>query len=395
MFVTEQEYTEREIFTLIQEAVSASPAFREKIIDPIIEVLSKPVGRKEYISLGTEFLDANATMLSKEFPTKRVVYPRKYVDRCLDLFGFTSESIKADFKEILKEVNDKTDFKTLISTPTNLVHAIGLVYSDMVQHRELRDSAKQQLGLTIYGIVFNNSFPNAEPVQSVMAYTYMHLDNSWGLVKSENIINWISQTTETSFAFWRSKMSLEMSVKIIIDFMNRLRTSFRQNMVTLARRYYADIDEGNSIGDDLTGDEDYVTTTNTTTIRNNLVRLIRQGDKDYKTKSQLYKATAEQKNVRVDELYELAQKVDVKDITNIIDLILYVFIAKENHTIDEINSATYIGRITKMPTAIDRAIAGKPVIIPFTKKYGCSDLLTKAYICLLATFIIMKINNVR
>lgn len=395
MYVMEQEYTEHEIAVWLQEAVAASPEFREKIIDPIIEVLSSVKGRKDYISLGTEFLDANANMLSKEFPTKRVVYPRKYVDRCIDMFGFTSESLKSDYKALLKEVNDKTDFKTLISTPTNLIHAIALVYSDMVQHRELRDSAKQQLGLTMYGIVFNRSFPDAEPSVPVMTYTYLHLDNSWGLVKSENIINWISQTTETSFAFWRSRMSLDMSIKIMIDFMNRLRTSFTQNMKTLARRYYADIEEGNSVGEDLTGDEDYVETTNTTTLRNNIVRLIRQGDKDYKTKSQLYKATAEQKNVRVDDLYELAQKVDIKDITNIVDLILYVFIAKEHHSIDEISSAAYISRITKMPTAIDRAIAGKPVIIPFVKKYECPDLLAKAYICLLATFIIMKINNVR
>jgi hypothetical protein len=91
----------------------------------------------------------------------------------------------------------------------------------------------------------------------------------------------------------------------------------------------------------------------------------------------------------------LAQKVDTKDIANIIDLIFYVFIVKEHNTIDDVNSTKYISRITKMPTAIDRAIPGKPVILPFCKKYKCSDLLAKAYICLLATFIILKINQVR
>ena len=109
----------------------------------------------------------------------------------------------------------------------------------------------------------------------------------------------------------------------------------------------------------------------------------------------MYKATAEQKNVKVDDLYELAQRVETKDIANIIDLIFYVFIVKENHTIDEINSTAYISRITKMPTAIDRAIPGKPVIDPFCKKYKCNDLLAKAYICLLATFIILKMNRIR
>lgn len=395
MYVMEQEYTEQEMAIWLLEAADTSSAFYTKIMEPIIKVLETPKGRKDYIALGMEFLDANGLMLSKEFPTKRVSYPRQYVDRVVTLFGFTNASLKEDFKEILKEVNDKTDFKTLISTPTNLIHSCALVYSDMVQHRELRDSAKQQLGMTMYGIIFNRYFPDAEPSVPVMTYTYMHLDNSWGLVKSENIINWIGQTTETSFAAWRSRMSLQMSIDIMVQFLNRLRSSFNQNMKTLVRKYYENIDAGNMVGEDLKGDEDYVTTTNTTTLRNNLVRLITTGDKDYKTKGQLYKATAEQKNVKVDDLYELAQRVDTKDITNIIDLILYVFIVKEGHSVDEINSATYIGRITKMPTAIDRAIPGKPVIDPFCKKYQCSDLLAKAYICLLATFIILKINRVK
>jgi hypothetical protein len=389
----EQEYTEAEMKVWL-EAVATSTAFHTKIIDPVIKVLETTKGRKEYINLGTEFLDANAGMLAKEFPTKRVSYPRLYVDRCVSLFGFTNASLKEDFQEVLKDVS-KSDFKTITSTPTNILHAIALVYSDMVQHRELRDSAKQQLGLTTYGLVFNHSFPNAEPAVPVMTYTYMHLDNSWGLVKSENVINWIGETTETCFAFWRSRMSLNMDIKVMVDFLNRIRTSFQQNMRTLANKYYDNIDKGNEIGTDLKGDEDYVETSNTTTYRNNLVRLITTGDKDYKTKSQMYKATAEQKNVKVDDLYELAQRVDTQDISNIIDLIFYVFIVKENHKIDEINSTVYISRITKMPTAIDRAIPGKPVIDPFIKKYKCNDLLAKAYICLLATFIILKMNRIR
>lgn len=397
MYFMEQEYTEQDLVTMIMESgMNPDSMLHQKIFKPVIDVLSKPAGRTEYIALGTEFLDANALMLAKEFPTKRVTYPRKYVDRVVTLFGFTNQELKDIFKEMLVEVNDKTDFKTLTSTPTNLIHAVCLVYADMIQNLKLRDSAKQQLGLTVYGIVFNHQFPSAEPSVPIMTYTYMHLDNSWGLVKSENIINWINQTTETSFAFWRSKMSLEMSINIMVQFLNRLRSSFQQNMRTLARRYYEDVDQKNMIGDDLSGDEDYVETSNTTTLRNNLVRLITTGDRDYKTKSsQLYKATAEQKNVKVNDLYELAQRVETKDISNIIDLIFYVFIVKEHHKIDEINSTAYISRITKMPTAVDRAIEGKPVILPFSKKYECQDLLTKAYICLLATFIILKINRVR
>lgn len=386
---------EQEIIHFFQEASEESKRYlKETLIDPIITVLEKSSGKKEYIGYGNEFLDANAEMLSKEFPTKRVVYPRKYVDRVLGMFGFTKDSLTEIVKTIAKSVI-ASDFKTITSTPSNIVHAVVLYYSDMVGHLQLRDSARQQLGLTAYGIIFNKYFRQAEPSVPVMTYTYMQLDRSWGLIKSENVMNWIGNTVETCFQFFRSQLSLNMSPQVLVDFMNRIRTSFNQNMKLLANKYHENLDKGNKIGDDLKGDEEYVETSSTTHIRISLLRLIRTGDRDYHNKGKLYQATAEQKNVRVDELYELAQKVNEKDIGDIFDLIFYVFIVKEGHTIDQINSSAYIQRITKFPTAIDRAISGKPVIAPFTKKYKTKEELTRAYICLLATFILMKINQVK
>jgi hypothetical protein len=228
-----------------------------------------------------------------------------------------------------------------------------------------------------------------------MAYTYSTLDNSWGLVRAENIINWIGQTMDGVYEHHRTRLSLKMSLHVLADFVKDTRSRFQQNLRVLSQRYYANLDKANEVGGDLKGDEDYVTTSNTVTLRNNLMRLIKTGDKDYKTKGKLYTATAKLKNVKVDDLYDLAQKVKHKDISMIMDLIFYVFIVKENHTIDDINSSKYIGRITNLPTAIDRAIPGKPVIIPMTSKYKVDSSIVKAYICLVATFILIKINQVK
>jgi hypothetical protein len=68
---------------------------------------------------------------------------------------------------------------------------------------------------------------------------------------------------------------------------------------------------------------------------------------------------------------------------------------KDGHSVDEINSATYIGRITNFPTAVDRAIAGKPIILPYSKKYKVDDTIVKAHICLVATYILNRINDVK
>lgn len=396
MYFMEYEVTEAEALDYIQEVASdeRSKSLREEIINPIINVLEQPKERKQYIDYGSTFLGANADMLAKEYPTKPVAFPRKYVDDVLGMFGFTVDGLKKTVKEILKVVNDKASFATIMANPTNIIHSIVLSYSDMIGNRELRDSARQQLGLCVYSNTFNKYFPSILN-EGVMAYTYMSLDGSWGIVKSENMINWICDTTETAFGFWRSKLSLDMSPKILVDFLNRVRNSFNQNMHGLANKYYDNKDKGNLIGDDLKGDEDFVMTNNTTNIRNNLMRLIKDNDYYYYDKNKLYPSIARMKNVKTDTLYEYStNKISYDDISLIMDVIFYVFIVKEGNTIEDINSTKFIGRITNLPTAVDRAISGKPIISPLAKKYEVDDNIVKAHICLVATYMLGRINDV-
>jgi len=373
----------------------ADKLLHEKLVDPIMEMLEKPSCRKKYIEYGSEFLDANADMLSKEYPTVKVVFPRRYVDRVSELFGWTIDELKQTLKEVLASVKDKTTYQTFLASPTNFIHAIVLYYSDATLHRPLRDSARQQFGLTVYNIVFNRQFKTGINNIPAMAYTYTTLDNSWGLVRSENVVNWIGQTIDGAYAHNRTKFSLEFSLPKLLDLVKDVRNRFQQNMRVLSQRYYQNIDEKNEMGEDLKGDEDYVTTNNTVIIRQNLIRLIKTGDVDYTTKGTLYTSMAKYKNVKTDDLYQFAQKINHNEISKIMDLIFYVFIVKENHTLDDINSAKYIGRITNFPTAIDRAIPEKPIIVPLSNKYKTDSSIVKAYICMIAVFILKKIGRVR
>lgn len=394
MFLMEYDLSEAEAFNIIQEATDASSVtLRETIINPIISVLEKPKERKRYIDYGSDFLSANAEMLAKEYPTKSVSFPRKYVDDVLDLFGFDVTSLKKQVKEILASINDKTSFSTIIANPTNIIHSIVLSYSDMIGNRELRDSARQQLGLCVYSNTFNKYFPSTLN-EGVMAYTYMNLNGSWGIVKSENMINWICDTTETAFGFWRAKLSLDMTPKTLVDFLNRVRNSFNQNMHGLANKYYENKDKGNLIGEDIKGDEEYLVTSNTTNIRNNLMRLIKDKDNVYYDKTVLYPYIANIKNVKVDTLYEYStNKISYDDIALIMDLIFYVFIVKEGNSVEDITSNKFIGRITNLPTAIDRAIQGKPIISPMAKKYEADESIVKAHICLVAAYMMRRMNE--
>ena len=200
MFFLEQAFTEDEARVFIQEAIydPKNSSLRSTIVDPIIDVLETPRGRAEYISYGNEFLQANSEMLSKEFPTTAISFPRGYVDKLFAMFGFEQKQFKENLKEILKSVNDKTAFATIVANATNVIHSYVLIYSDMIQHTQLRDSARQQLGLSVYNNVFNHFFHPPHPIESTMAYVYMNLDNSWNIVRSENMINWIGGTVETS-----------------------------------------------------------------------------------------------------------------------------------------------------------------------------------------------------
>lgn len=397
MFFLQEAFTEEEATIFVEASIHdpENTPLRTQIIEPIISVLEHPKSRTEYIKYGNEFLEANSEMLSKEFPTKPVSFPRAYVDNVFHMFGFEQKTFKETIKQILKSVNDKTSFQTIVQNPTNVIHSIVLVYADMIQHRQLRDSARQQMGLSVYNNVFNHFFHPPHPIESTMAYVYLNLDNSWNLVKSENVINWIGGTIETAYGFWRTKMDLNMSATVLVQFLNRVRTSFQQNLRLLANQYFDNMDKGNLIGDDVNSSDEYLETNNTIKIRQGLVRRINSGDQLYKDKGNLYIGIARLKNVRVDSLYDFAQQIHSDDIGNIIDTIFYVFIVKEGNTIEDINTTKYISRITNLPTAIDRAIAGKPIISTLSKKYKVDQSIVKAYICLIATYIMYRINDVK
>lgn len=396
MYFMEYEYSEDEVMSLIQEAVHdpKNNELRELVIDPIIEVLETPKGRNEYIKYGNAFLEANAEMLAKEYPTKRVSFPRKYVDNIHELFGFTVKSLKDIMKKLLKQVKQDSDFQTILKNTSNVIHAVTIFYADMILHRQLRDSARQQIGLSIYSAVLNRSFPAAPPNESVMAYTYMNLNGKWSIVKSENMVTWIGSMVETAYGFHRTKMSINMSTKVLVDFLNRLRSTFNQSMVGLARLYYDNLDNGNVVGEDVQGTEDFFVSSGYSKIRDGLMLLIKNGDELYYNRDNLYPKIARLKNVKCDTLYELAKKVEHSDISNIINGILYVFLVKEDNSINDINSSKYLGRITNLPTAVDRAINGKPVILPLSKKYKTDQSIVKAYICLIAIYIMCRINDI-
>lgn len=399
MYFIEEPFKEEDVLSLFQEMITdpENNDLRTLIIDPIIAVLEKPIGRNRYIEFGNMFLEANSEMLSKEFPTKAVSFPKGYVDGIFEMFDFDMKKFKDDLKDLLKKYSDKSNFMTITATPSNVIHAIALFYSDMTLNLMLRDSARQQMGLTVYHLVFNHFFHPPHPTEPIMAYTYSTLDKRWGLVVSENVINWIGTTIDTAYAFHKTEMSLDMSVAVLVRFLNRVRTSFQQNLRLLANKYYENLEEGNTnkVGADVDDNQEYLETTNTTKYRDNLIRKIKSGDGLYTTRSSLYEGIARRKNVKTDSLYEFAQKIDHKDIAVIIDTIFYVFIVKEGNSINDINSSKYIARITNFPTAIDRAIAGKPIIQPLVKKYNADDNIVKAYICLIATYILMRINDIK
>jgi hypothetical protein len=165
----------------------------------------------------------------------------------------------------------------------------------------------------------------------------------------------------------------------------------------LANQYFKTVEEnkGNLVGTDVSSDDMYFESNNTVKLRDGLIRRINSKDQLYCNKGELYFGIAKLKNVKTDSLYEFAQSIEQKDISMIIDTIFYVFISKEGNTIEDINTTKYISRITNLPTAIDRALPGKPIIDKLSKKYGADQTIVRAYICLLATYIMYRINDVK
>ena len=305
MFIMDQafDFTEDEALMLIQEAVhdTENNEFRSAIIDPVIKVLESSKGKKAYIQAGSEFLDSNAEMLAKPFPTKSVSYPHKYVDSIFELFGYDKAEFKKLLRHLLESYKKGQSFNVVMNGQTNIFHTIALFYSDMIYDRKLRDSARQQLGLTMYGHIFSRYFKKGSVDERAMEYTHSQLSGSWDIVKAENMINWIGSSVEVAYGSYRSLLSVEMSTEVMVKFIGRVWTTFNQKMHLLANKYYANKDN-RDIGGDVVGDEEYLDTKDYAKIRDNVLRMIISGDPMYKTKSSLYKQMAKYKNVKCDDL---------------------------------------------------------------------------------------------
>lgn len=396
MYEDAYELTMEQALFFLQES-DMSPEFKENIVDPIMNALASPSIRNRYIKYGDEFLAANADMLAKEYPTRKVSFPQQYVDGIITLFGYQNkEKLTAIIRESLNKLNDKAQWNQLLKTPTNFIHAITLYYSDLIQNRKLRDSARQQLALTMWYRMYDKYW-GSTPVlnEGLMAYTYSKLNLTWDLVRAENMMNWITEITEGAYALYRTKLDIDLSVKTVVMFLNETRNRFNQKTKLLSIQFYNNKDAGVIIGDDVSTDDGYIDTNSYSNISTALMRLIKNKDKGYWAKGELYKTIARWKNVDVDSLFDFATKqIKDEDISRIMNLIFYVYLVKEGHTIKEIQSKMYIDRITKFPTAIDRCIAGKPVIKPLVEKYGANENIVRAYVCLIATYILQRLNDV-
>ena len=392
----EEEFTEEEVLDIITEAYSNSPAL-EELMEVVYSKMQVTATRNAYIEYGATFLSENAEMLSKHYPSGPVKWPKKYVDNCLALFGFTNASLKEKVIQLTKEVHATNNFKTITEVPITVLHVLVIVFGEQIGYRKLKDSAKEQLSVTQYSRMYVKYFQKALNFNvKAMEYTYTHLSNKYDITQSDSLLDWIDSTLDTCWNFYRNALLLKPSPKVVVDFLNRLRNSYNQNMHQLATAYYKSIEENKETGADGDVFDQFTLTGNTVHLREKLIGLIRAKDELYAKKtSGLYEGIAKLKSVKKDELYKYAQTIDIDDIAMIIDGIFYVFIIKEGNTLDDINSTKFIGRIKGFPTAVDRAIAGKPVIIPLRRKYGYDGEIVKAHICLVATFMMNRMNQIR
>lgn len=392
----EEEFTEDDVFNIITEAYSKSPVLDE-LMETVYINMQSAQARNAYIEYGATFLSENAEMLSKHYPSGPVKWPKKYIDNCLALFGFTNASLKEKIVQLTKEVHATNNFKTITEVPITVLHVLVIVFGEQIGYRKLKDSAKEQLSVTQYSRMFNKYFQKKLNFNvKAMEYTYSHLSNKYEISQSDSLLDWIDSTLDTCWNFYRNALLLKPSPKVVVDFLNRLRNSYNQNMCQLAKMYYKAIEENKETGNDGDVFDQFTLTGNTVHLREQLIGLIRSKDELYfKKTSGLYEGIAKLKSVKKEELYKYSQSISIEDIGMLIDGIFYVFIVKEGNTLDDINSTKFISRIKGFPTAVDRAIPGKPVIIPLRRKYGYDGEIVKAHICLVATFMMNRMNQIR
>ena len=220
-FVMESvDVTDNELFYML-EAASDTYKLKTKIYPKIAEVLSTPKGSMKFKSLVSGFIDKNSFKLHTAGPQYLITFTETDKDGYFELFNLTRDEVKTVIKEIISEINDKSDWKLLTNNPIFSVFFCCISYATIKNDKALLANGLSILSLAMYPSIFTKYY-TYEPNEAVMQYTIDNLSNKYTIKKEQHIFGNLTASINQSWTFHKANIA-NGSDKACIAFIMRIR----------------------------------------------------------------------------------------------------------------------------------------------------------------------------
>lgn len=210
------------------------------------------VNQSRVLAIVKRYLAVNSAKLGTRAPTCKMPFTDHDKKALFMAVGITEKEVQAAINKIGNTNNIDLRNNVINDTFNVLCTCLTAVYYNADTNKKKKDFTKPYyytslyLAIKFYGKIYINSFPRADPQQSVMDYTIENVSNKFLLKKVNNIFEIIKYFSESNIENMYNRLERKADIDLIYyntNMFNRMRNW----MKSLASEFYKNKEEKNYI----------------------------------------------------------------------------------------------------------------------------------------------------
>lgn len=241
----------------LTESTNEANVFSKTWYPVILTQMKKTSVKSSLHKFVTNFINNYAEPLSVRYPTTNIIFNTGDIELLTNLSGVGKENTSSAVKELIVNLNTKTDFKSISKSPQQIVFTGMLMAASELKDEQLVNDMITVVAFSMYPLIFRKYFPRTDPNKLAMEEAVMTASMKFYIAKTKNILEWVRILTEVPYKFYKEKFEAgNKSDLLYVQFLNRLRNTMNQQFKSLYKIYKAAYDRR---GLSKLSSEDYVT----------------------------------------------------------------------------------------------------------------------------------------
>jgi len=312
---------------------------------PYVEkTFADPKKIKEYENIIGRYIDKNSELLSAIGPLDIIVFTEYDKSLIYELIGVTADQIKSiKAKSKARKTKDN-----LVESPFSTLMGVVVRYFALKGDKDekLLKLSILYLVMSMYPFIYRRSFPYT-PVENIMVYTINHLSEKYKIKQTGNLMFALIETGYGAYTLHKTGMIQGNDVSQN-DFIYAVKTRTSSLLKNIAKEFYKNHKDGKYLNveiEDTVNDTHREADSSTYAINRKVddisLKLIIDGPP-----MKLITMAAKTNKVSINELRNYVSQMVIndnkKEISDVIEGILFLYLFNEKNNLDDINSDKFL-----------------------------------------------------